>query len=105
MVDTCEVISYTYCTILSFRYRGLARSYERGDHRRIPPEFVDKVERILARFDVAVQPSDLDLPGYMLHPLRGALSGLWSARVSGNWRIVFRFEGVDVRDVDFVDYH
>ena len=32
---------------------------------------VNKVERILARLDVAVQPSNLDLPGYMLHPLRG----------------------------------
>ena len=105
MVDTCEVISYTYCVILSFRHRGLARLYERGDRRRIPPGYVDKVERILARLDVAAQPGDLDLPGYMLHRLRGEFSGLWSVRVSGNWRIVFRFEGGNARDVDLVDYH
>ena len=79
--------------------------YERGDRRRIPPELADKVERILARLDVAAQPSDMDLPGYRLHPLRGEIAGLWSVRVSGNWRIVFRFEGPNVRDVDFVDYH
>ena len=91
--------------ILSFRHRGLASLYERGDRRRIPPEFVDKVERILARLDVAAQPSDMDLPGYRLHQLRGDMAGLWSVRVSGNWRIVFRFEGSDVRDVDFIDYH
>jgi len=26
-------------------------------------------------------------------------------RITGNWRIVFRFDGDDVFDVDFVDYH
>jgi plasmid maintenance system killer protein len=25
--------------------------------------------------------------------------------VSGNWRIVFRFDGVDVVDLDLIDYH
>lgn len=91
--------------ILSFRHRGLASLYERGDRRRIPPEFVDKVERILARLDVAAQPGDMDLLGYRLHQLRGEMAGLWSVRVSGNWRIIYRFEGSNVRDVDLVDYH
>ncbi|MCY4368802.1 MAG: type II toxin-antitoxin system RelE/ParE family toxin [bacterium] len=39
---------------------------------------------------------DLDLPKYQLHPLKGALAGCWSVRVSGNWRITFRFERGDV---------
>ena len=34
-----------------------------GDRRRIPPALVNKVERILARLDVAAQPGDMDLPG------------------------------------------
>ena len=91
--------------ILSFRHRGLARLYEREDRSRVPPEYVDKIERILARLDLAEQPNDLDLPGYRLHPLRGDLVGMWSISVSGNWRIIFRFNGIDVQDVDFVDYH
>ena len=40
-----------------------------------------------------------------LHPLRGDLAGLWSIRVSGNWRAVFRFENNEAVDVDLVDYH
>ena len=91
--------------ILSFRHRGLANLYEREDRSRIPPEYVNKIERILARLDIAAQPSDMALPGYRLHPLRGNLRGLWSVRVSGNWRIVFRFDDGNVHDVDFVDYH
>ena len=51
------------------------------------------------------QPSDMDLPGYRLDPLRGKFAGFWSVTVSANWRIVFRFDGSDVRDVDLVDYH
>jgi proteic killer suppression protein len=40
-----------------------------------------------------------------LHPLSGNLSGLWSVSVSGNWRIIFRFEGSNVTDIDLIDYH
>ncbi len=30
-------------------------------------------------------------PGFRLHPLKGNRAGQWSVRVSGNWRVVFRF--------------
>ena len=79
--------------------------YERGDRRRIPPEHVSKIERVLARLDVASQPSEMRLPGYRLHPLRGDLEGLWAVTISGNLRVVFRFVGPHVRDVDLIDYH
>jgi proteic killer suppression protein len=65
----------------------------------------DKIERILARLDEATKAANMDLPGYRLHPLKGRLAGYWSVSVSGNWRIVFRFEGANVCDVDLVDYH
>ena len=55
--------------------------------------------------DAAAQPDDLNLPGYRLHRLRGDRRGQWSARVSGNWRIVFRFEDGVAVDVNLVDYH
>jgi addiction module HigA family antidote len=47
----------------------------------------------------------MDLPGARLHPLSGERAGQWSVKVSGNWRIVFRFEGREAVDVDLVDYH
>ena len=66
---------------------------------------VAKVERVLARLDEAGEPRDMDLPGFGLHPLKGDREGFWAVRVSGNWRIVFRFDGRNARDVDLVDYH
>ena len=47
----------------------------------------------------------MNLPGYHLHPLKGDRRGQWSVRVSGNWRIVFRFAGGVAVDVTLVDYH
>ena len=91
--------------IVSFRHKGLKLLYEKGDRRRITSEYADKVERILARLDEATEPANMDLPGFRLHPLKGDLAGYWSVSVSGNWRIVFRFEGVHARDVDLTDYH
>jgi len=48
---------------------------------------------------------DMDLPGYRLHRLKGSLAGFWSVTVQANWRIIFRFEGPHVTDVDYLDYH
>ena len=91
--------------ILGFRHRGLERLFEKGDRSRVPPALIGKIERILARLDVAAKPEDMNLPGLRLHPLKGDRQGYWSVKVSVNWRVVFRFDGRNVRDVDLIDYH
>jgi proteic killer suppression protein len=105
MLATCYVTGYTVDMIKSFRHNGLKRLYEKGDGRRISPEHVEKIIRILDRLDASEEPGDMALPGYRLHPLRGDLEGSWSVMVSGNWRITFRFDGLDAYDVDYLDYH
>jgi proteic killer suppression protein len=40
-----------------------------------------------------------------LHALKGDRKGRWAVSVSGNWRLVFEFEGPNVTNVDLVDYH
>jgi proteic killer suppression protein len=89
----------------SFKHRGLKRFYERGDRSGIRADLLEAVERILTVLDAASTPQALDLPRYHLHPLQGDLQGFWSVTVRANWRIVFRFEGDDVLDVELVDYH
>ena len=91
--------------IVRFRHKGLRRLYATGDRRLVPAQRASKIERILARLDAAAEPADMNLPGFRLHPLRGNLAGFWAVSVSGNWRIIFRFEAENVRDVDLVDYH
>lgn len=79
--------------------------YERGDPSRVGSDLAGRVALALADLDEARKPSDLDLPGYRLHPLKGGLKGFWSISISGNWRMVFRFNDGDAYDVDLVDYH
>lgn len=90
---------------MKITHAGLRRIYERDDARRVDPNHVLRIRRILAELDDAQKPQDLDWPGFRLHPLTGDLRGFWSVRVSGNWRIVFRFVDKEPVDVNLVDYH
>lgn len=91
--------------ILSFRHKGLKLLFEQGDRSKVQTEYVDKVERILARLDQASDIDHMNLPGFGLHPLKGNLIGLWAVTVSRNWRVIFRFDKGHARDVDLKDYH
>ena len=77
----------------------------KSDHRRIPAQSAARIERILDRLDASVAASDMDLPGYRFHSLKGARSGEYAVSVSGNWRLTFRFDGKDAVDVNLEDYH
>ena len=93
-------------SIRSFRHKGLRRLYETGDGRELPASQVEKISDILLAIDEATNPQEVGLfPGWRLHPLKGRIKGFWSLTVTGNWRVVFRFEKGDVFDLDFVDYH
>lgn len=91
--------------IASVKHKGLRRLYERGDPSKINPIHLDKVELILADLDAADSIDHLRQPGYRLHELRGKLRGHFAVEVSGNWRIIFRFEAGKAFDIDLVDYH
>ncbi len=91
--------------IASVKHKGLRRLYERGDASKINPIHLDKVELILADLDAADSIDHVRQPGYRLHELRGKLRGHFAVEVSGNWRIIFRFEAGKAFDIDLVDYH
>lgn len=59
----------------------------------------------LAALDSAMEVSDLDIPGYKLHPLKGDRKGIWAISVSGNWRLTFEFRDGHVYLLDYEDYH
>ena len=91
--------------IRTLRHRGLKRLYEHGDPSKVRADQAERIALALADLDDASKPSDLDLPGYRFHPLKGDLKGFWSISISAHWRIIFRFEEGDVYDVDLIDYH
>ena len=91
--------------IESFRHKGLKRLFTEGNRGGVNPQQAERLIDILARLDVSASPEDMDLPGFRLHALKGDRKGQWAVSVSGNWRLVFAFEGEDAVEVDLVDYH
>lgn len=91
--------------IRSFRHKGLRLLFEKNDRSKLPAQDIERIENILLVLNHAEAPADLDLPGFRLHPLKGDRKGLWAVTVRANWRIVFRLDDGEARDVDLVDYH
>ena len=91
--------------IRNFRHKGLRRLFEQDDPSGINPDHVVKLQRILAALEAAPTVDHMDMPGYRLHPLKGALRGFWAVTVQANWRVMFRFADGDASDVDYLDYH
>ena len=91
--------------IRRIRHKGLQRFFETGSKSGIQAQHADRLRPILAQLSVATKPEDMALPGLVLHPLKGDRKGAWSVRVSGNWRITFKFIGADAEVVHYEDYH
>lgn len=91
--------------IRSFGHKGLGEFFISGSKRGVQPGHARKLEDILDRLDSAVVIDDMAYSGSFLHPLKGELEGRWSVRVSGNWRVTFRFRDGDVYEVSYIDYH
>lgn len=91
--------------IKSFRHKGLEAFFRRGAKSGIQPHHAAKLRVQLTALNAAAKPNDLSAPGWRLHPLTGSFKGFYSITVNGNWRVIFRFDGVDVELVDYLDYH
>ncbi len=86
--------------IKSFAHKGLERFFYDGTKRGIQPRHAEKLADILDLLDAAATITDMNFPGADLHSLKGRLQGFWSVRVSGNWRLIFRFKSGDALDVN-----
>lgn len=91
--------------IVSYRHKGLELYALKGDRSKLPQQHITKIKMILTRLDAAKNPTEMNQPGYKFHQLTGNLKEFYSVKVSGNYRIIFRFQNEDVFDVDYLDYH
>ena len=96
---------YNGTVIRSFRHKGVERFFKTGSKAGITASHAPRLARLLSALNVAREPSDMNVPGWGLHPLKGKLSSHWSVSVSGNWRLTFTFKDGDAELVDYQDYH
>ena len=91
-------------TIRSFTHKGVERFFLKGSKSGIQGKLASRLRLILGWLNTSVPPPDMNLPGLALHQLAGVRVGTWSVKVSGNWRVMFRFVGQHVEDVNYEDY-
>lgn len=91
--------------IKSFRHKGLRRLFEAGSTSGIQVSHAKRLRMQLAALDSAQSIDDMDIPGFRLHPLKGAMRGRWSISVNGNWRMTFEFQDGNAYVLDYEDYH
>lgn len=98
-------MGYNWCVIKGFKHSGLEKFFLTGRKSGIQPQHVARLRLILGRLNASTCPNDMNLPGLYLHELTGKKKGIWSVRVSGNWRVTFKFEGEEAVLVNYEDYH
>lgn len=91
--------------IKSWKHKGLEQFYLTGNTAGIGANYAKRLKMVLQVLDAIEKPQDLSPSVFGFHKLTGDLKGYFSMKVSGNWRVIFKFEGNDTILVDYVDYH
>jgi len=91
--------------IKTFSHKGLERFFRYDEKAGLDAQYLPRLGRLMDRLHGAAEPRDMNLPGYALHRLKGSRKDTWSVKVSGNWRLTFRFDAGHAYDVNLEDYH
>lgn len=90
----------------TIRHKGLAELYSKGRSSKVSGRLVKRVKFRMDILDAVTNLNSLSaFQNLDLHQLSGKKEGRWSIKVSGPWRLTFRFEHGDVIDLDLEQYH
>ena len=93
--------------IKSIRHKGLRLLWQENDSSKLTKDQITKIaQRLFFIHNLKTVPQDFGVvPGWKAHKLTGDLKDYWSIKVSGNYRIIFKWDGQDAFDLDYLDYH
>jgi proteic killer suppression protein len=89
--------------IQSFRHKGLRKFFASETAVGIQPHHTKRIRMLLVAPDTAHAIEDMNVPGFRLHPLKGAERGRWSVWVNGNWRLTFEYRDGHAHVLDYED--
>jgi len=90
--------------IRSFKSKGLRILFDTGASTGIRPDLQARVLRRLDALDRAITLTDLNVPGFDFHPLRGRPIR-YSLHVNGPWCLTFEWTDGDAWRVNLEQYH
>ena len=91
--------------IKSFVHGRLKRFFETDSMKNIPQDMAKRLRVRIDALDAANDVSEMNVPGWDLHELKGNRKGTWSLKVTANYRLTFKFVTGEALDVDLEDYH
>ena len=88
-------------------HKGLKRLYAEDSSKGLAAETVDKLRKMLAFLQDMQSPNELrTIPVWKAHQLTGNRKGVWSLRVTRNWRLTFWIDDEnEINDLNLEDYH
>jgi toxin HigB-1 len=94
--------------IVSFQHKGLEKLFMFNKAQGVKQDHVKRLKYRLSVLNQLKIIEDLaSFPGFKLHKLSGGLSDHFAIWVSGNWRLIFRWDEKEknVEVLDYLDYH
>jgi proteic killer suppression protein len=91
--------------IKTFRSKGLAELWSTGRTGKIDRKMHARILIRLDRLDAATQVSEMDVPGFDFHMLKGFKPPRYSVHVNGPRCVTFEFSEGDAYRVDLEQYH
>lgn len=102
----CYRVAILVPVIVGFACEKTARLWTRERGHGFPPAIGSAALRKLTQLHRSRAVADLRVPpGNRLEALKGSRKGQFSIRINDQWRVCFRWEGEDAREVEIVDYH
>ncbi|WP_375620552.1 MULTISPECIES: type II toxin-antitoxin system RelE/ParE family toxin [unclassified Bartonella] len=90
--------------IKTFKNKDLQSLWETGKSK-IDSRLHQRIIRRLDTLDAASQVSDINVPGYNFHMLKGFTPTRYTIHINGPWCITFEFKDRHVYHVDLEQYH
>ncbi len=91
--------------IKTWKHKGLKLFFETGKTSGIQSKHARRLKILLAVLNVAIDPKDINLPGFDFDQLVGNRKGSFAISVNGNYRVTFSFFEHDVVLINYEDYH
>jgi proteic killer suppression protein len=104
LTDVAVVLTLSLM-IRSFSSKALAELWASGRSARIDARLHRRILLRLDRLDAVAEPTEMDIPGFDFHALRGFEPTRYTVHVNGPWCITFEFDGTGACRVDFEQYH
>ena len=92
--------------ILSFANKDTQKIWEGVAVKALPIELQEIARRKLRMLNSSENLNDLTIPpSNRLEKLRGRLREYYSIRINEQWRIIFKWENGNAKQVQIIDYH